>query len=319
MSDYVGHITIDLTRTPETRWEFTKAQIENAVNLAEFYYRDLASATEMLGQIEMLAEQIIPPDYLSEMRALAEMANIPLGKVVLCNGYYDLIKPLIGCTGFAYNGPDGPVHTRNLDWWTENSLLSDCSELFYFTGAPAGDFYAISWPGYVGVLSGMAHGRFAVTLNAVLSDDPFEMATPVSLRLREALESCQTYDEAVSFLQKVTLPSDCLLLVSGPKTGQYCVIERTPKRQATRKAENGLVAVTNDYKSLNLKGGELEGDLQQTSDGRYKRICQLAALRPASVNECLDYLSDKDVFMHGMTVQQMAFCVATGEIAWRRS
>jgi len=309
---------IDLTRAPEVRWKFSKTQIENAINLADYYYQDLASATDMLDQIEILAPQVIPSENLVEMKAIARQTDIPLGRIILCNSYYDLIKPLIGCTAFAFDGPDGPIHARNLDWWTDNNLLGDCSELFYFTGAPAGDFYAVSWAGYIGVLSGIAPNRFAISLNAVISPDPFELATPICLKLRETFETCQTYQEAITFLQQETLPADCLLLISGPHAGEYCVIERTPKRQFTRSPQDGFIAVTNGFRALDIQSGDLDSSLQATSDGRYKRICELSKTKPKTLQACVDNLSDENVFMQNMTVQQMAFCVATGEIFWRR-
>ena len=310
---------IDLTLPAEQRWVLSNEQVDSATKMAAYYYQDLASATDMIDQIELIASQIIPADYLSELKSLAQTTDLPIGQIILCNSYYDLIKPLIGCTAFAFDGADGPVQARNLDWWTENNLLSDCSELFHFIGAPAGEFYAISWPGYIGVLSGIAPKRFAITLNAVISPDPFELAQPISMTLRRAFESCYTYTEAVTFLQKATLPADCLLLLSGPETGEYCVIERTPKRQATRRAENGLIAVTNGYRALDIETAGIENNLQATSDGRYERICDLNRTPPTSLETCLGYLSDPAIFMNNMTVQQMAFCVSTGEIVWRRT
>lgn len=312
------HIQIDLNGSPEARWVFSNTQIENSKKLADYYYQDLASATDMLNQVENLATQIIPVEYMAEMKAISRVTDIPLNRIILCNSYYDLIKPLLGCTAFAFDGPDGPIHARNLDWWTQNNMLGECSELFHFTGAPAGDFYAVSWAGYIGVLSGMAPGRFAISLNAVISSDPFELETPICLKLRKVFETCKTYDEAVTSLQNMVLPSDCLLLVSGPKVGEYCVIERTPKRQATRNPKNNFIAVTNGYRLLKSQTGDLSGSLQETSDGRYDRICKLAQVRPKTVESCIEYLSDKNVFMQNLTVQQMAFCVATGEISWRR-
>lgn len=317
MSSSNKHIHVDLSLPPEARWNFSTAQSKKAAKLADYYYHDLASATDMLDQIESLAVQIIPSEYMAEMEAIARMTDIPLGRIILCNSYYDLIKPLIGCTAFAFDGPHGPIHARNLDWWTDNNLLGECSELFYFTGAPAGDFYAVSWAGYTGVLSGMAPGRFAISLNAVISSDPFELSTPVCLKIREAFETCKTYKEAISFLQQMTLPTDCLLLVSGPKSGEYCVIERTPKRQVTRTQIDKFIAVTNGYRLLESQTNNLDGSLQETSDGRYNRICELGQSRPNNLKSCLDYLSDKNVFMQNLTVQQMAFCVATGDIFWR--
>ena len=86
-------------------------------------------------------------------------------------------------------------------------------------------------------------------------------------------------------------------MVSGPNAGEYCVIERTPKRQVTRYPQDGLIAVTNGFRALDIQSGDLDGSLQATSDGRYNRICELANKRPETLQGCVDYLSDDNVFM----------------------
>lgn len=51
-------------------------------------------------------------------------AKVPLDEVVCGNLYYDALKAvLVGCTAFAVDTPTGPLHARNLDWWTENDSL----------------------------------------------------------------------------------------------------------------------------------------------------------------------------------------------------
>jgi hypothetical protein len=44
----------------------------------------------------------------------------------------------------------------------------------------------VGWPGFAGGFSGLAPGRFAVTLNAVFSNDPVEVATPITFLIRRS-------------------------------------------------------------------------------------------------------------------------------------
>ena len=108
--------------------------------------------------------------------------------VVLCNLYYDALKVILsrvfGCTAFAIDTPRGVLHARNLDWWTENSAPARYTATSHFVNAPAGVFTTVGWPGFMGVFSGIAPGRFAVTLNAVLSLERSQLATPVVLLIR---------------------------------------------------------------------------------------------------------------------------------------
>ena len=104
--------------------------------------------------------------------------------------------------------------------------------------------------GFIGALSGTKPGKFSLTLNAVLSKDSPEIAVPVSFLLRDVLENANSFHEAKETLEKTTIASDCLLLLSGTTSDEMVVIERTPKRSATRGPNNGVICVTNDYKLL---------------------------------------------------------------------
>jgi hypothetical protein len=97
-------------------------------------------------------------------------------------------------------------------------------------GAAAGPYELVSWPGYIGALSGLAPGRFAVTLNAAISRERPSITRPVVLLIRPVLEACGTYCEALELLQRTPIAADCLLLLTGTRAGEMAVIERTSTR-----------------------------------------------------------------------------------------
>jgi len=179
-------------------------------------------------------------------------------------------------------------------------------------GGPAGKFTTIGWPGFVGVFSGIAPGRFAVTLNAVLSLELPQIATPVVFLLRSVLEGARSFDEALKLLSQSPIPCDCLLLLTGTAPGELVVIERTPSRNAVRRAQSGFLCVTNGYQKLDVGLGSTSSELLATTCQRFERVETLIRKRhPANQEDCLRYLSDPEVRMH-MTVQQMVFRAATG-------
>src|SRR5258707_8346300 len=151
------------------------------------------------------------------MESLAQQVSLPVSDIALCNFYYDALKVvlgnILGCTAFAIDTPDGVLHARNLDWWMDNQTLARYTTICNFVGGAAGNFTTIGWPGFIGAFSGIAPGRFAITLNAVLSLEPAVPATPVVLILRSVLEEAQSFDEALSILSAASLPSDSLLLL----------------------------------------------------------------------------------------------------------
>ncbi len=174
-------------------------------------------------------------------------------------------------------------------------------------------FKTVGWIGFIGALSGIKPKCFSLTLNAVSSKDNPEIAKPVTFLLREILDSAKTFEEAKRKLESTTIASDCLALLSGTKSNEMVVIERTPKRFATRKSKNKFIIVTNDYKELenNLNGDSL---LQSTSCGRYDQTKALLTNKlPNDFNDCIEILKDEKVMM-GITVQQMVFDNKSGDI-----
>ena len=305
-------VVIDLRQSPEKRWVLSSDQAEQARELLRSYTTDLGLSSGMANLVFDAAEAVVRPDYWAEMQSLAQHVGVPVRDVVVSNLYYDALKVALGCTAFAVNHEGAVLHARNLDWWTENGALSRTTTVCKFIGAPAGDFVTIGWPGFAGLFSGVAPGRFAISLNAVLSLEPAQLATPVVFLLRSVLEEAQNFDQAADMLATTPIPCDCLLLLSGIRSREMIVLERTPSRHAIRKPDAGFIAVTNDYRSLQAGGGE-GNELLRTSCGRFQRITSLLEARdPQSPNECFTYLSDPEVAMR-ITVQQMVFRAANGE------
>ena len=309
--------TVDLLRPPAERWNLTALQLEQAAQLMAAYGKDLNLPPHLTQMLAAAAEGFIRPDHWHELQALASTSNVPLTSAIIGNLYYDLSKvvlnQMLGCTAFAVETGTGILHARNLDWWTENAMLARYTMVTNFTGAQAGDFTAIGWPGFIGAFSGVAHGRFAVTLNAVLSMDPPQLASPVVFLMRTVLEEAPTYEAALEALAETPIPCDCLLLLTGTRPGEIAVIERTPSRHAIRSSRNGFISVTNGYLQLDAKGSTAPSALMGSSCSRLDHITAMVqAARPRDPETCLDCLSDSAVRMD-MTVQQMVFNASTGE------
>lgn len=132
---------------------------------------------------------------------------------------------------------------------------------------PAGDFANITWPGFVGVATAMAPGRFAAALNQAPMRSwrlslPFDwligravvwrsQELPPAHLLRSACETCATYDDAVEMLCRTPLSSPAFFALAGARPGEGCVIERTEHAFARRDVP---VAVANHWVDLPLRG-----------------------------------------------------------------
>lgn len=310
-------LSVDLSVPPSERWELSGAHRRGAIELFRAFNQDLGVDADTVHLVTAISHQVLPSSIVLELEALASSVGVSYSDVVLGNLHYDLLKVVLGCTSFAVDTPQGPLHGRNLDWWTPGRLLNDGTTVTHFYNGPQGDFLTVGWPGFAGAFSGLARGRFSVTLNAVLSEEPGQMALPVVFLLRQVLEEAEHFEEAVSKLCEATIATDCLLMVVGVLPGEMAVIERTPTRFAVRRANGGQLVVTNDYRSLDTDTGQISTELLGTSCGRFDRISSLVRTSPpGDLDSCVSHLMDDELKMK-ITVQHMAFHPSRGDYRLR--
>lgn len=311
-------LTIDLTVPAAQQWKLPPDLAEQARLLTQSYIADLGGAALFDGMLETYAEACVPRSYHAEMQALAQATGQSMADVLLGNLYYDAVKLVLGCTAFAVDTPNGPLHARNLDWWTENNMLSAYTLVTDYINDPPGHrFSTVGWPGFIGALSGVAPGRFAITLNAVLSDEPSAFAESIAFLIRFVLEQATSFSEAVEILSTRPIATDCLLLVSGTQLGEMVVIERTPTQSALRTSDQGYLVVANDYLLIDADTATVTGDLQRTSCHRYDRaLACMQHKKPQTIEACFDVLRDPAIQM-GITVQHMVFSARTGQCTVR--
>jgi hypothetical protein len=89
------------------------------------------------------------------MEALSSRLGLP-GAWFL-NGSYQWC-----CTALAREEDDAPWLARTLDWQFPG--LGRFAAVARMRG-PAGEYYSVTWPGYVGTLTALAPNRFAAAIN----------------------------------------------------------------------------------------------------------------------------------------------------------
>jgi len=305
---------VDLDQPAEIRWQFLQKYTEEINELLAYYLNDFEGSGIVFEGIQDFKGLVIPQDYLKEIAFIASISTFSENEVLIANLYYDALKFYFGCSAFAVPVGGTVYHARNLDWHTENNLLSKHTVILDFRKKNQTVCKTVGWYGFVGALSGIRPGCFSITLNAVLSNDNPEVAYPVSFLIRDVLTQETDFSSARKKLEKTDVVGDSLILLSGTEDAERAVIERTPKRFSTRLATKNDPLVTNDYKVLqntDLKSG---GALQGTSCKRFDRATELLHSRKIqNAQDCLTILQDKDIMM-GITVQQMCFNNKTGEI-----
>jgi len=286
-------ITINLDLEPKERWFCLKPYREEVNVLIETYLSDLEDASFFGEAIEFYKSECINPIFLEELSGISSFTKFSVNDLLMANLYYDALKLVFGCSAFSVNTKDGNLHARNLDWWSDNNSLKDFTKVFDFKKENRIIFSSVGWPGFIGVFSGLKPQRYAITLNAVLSQDLPEFAHPITFKIREVFENENSFLDAVENLENNTIASDCLLLVTGVNKEERVVIER-----------------------IAFKNKTIEGDvLQESSCGRQNRVIELLNTKKLEyVSDCFKILNDEKVKM-SITMQQMVFSISKGTIS----
>src|SRR5690606_34357854 len=120
-------------------------------------------------------------------------------------------------------------------------------------------FASVTFPGMVGVFSGMNDAGLAVaTLDVERSADKSRKfnptGTPLAFVFRRILEECSTVDEAEALLRSIKATTWMNLTVCDRDGG--ATFEITPDHIARRDDEEGLVRCTNHFVSEGMSVGE---------------------------------------------------------------
>ncbi len=145
-----------------------------------------------------------------------------------------------GCTTGAMPDSDGVTLMRTLDWPFDG--LGRALVVIRQQGT-AGPYLNVGWPGYAGVLTGLAPGRFAAAINQPPLPLPQmgkaagwvalrvrvnrSTALPPSHLLRHAFDTCQNFDAAVDLIRTTPICVPAIFTLAGLMPGETIVIERT--------------------------------------------------------------------------------------------
>ncbi|MBP6628164.1 MAG: hypothetical protein KA297_01960 [Kofleriaceae bacterium] len=116
----------------------------------------------------------------------------------------------------------------------------------------------VTWPGSIGVVSGVNAEGIVVTLHPARTRDVREtrIARPTALVVRDVLERARTLDDAIRLLSDTTLLGSAAFMVVDGQAGTWAVVERSPTRTAVSRGPSP--AVVGDL----LSGSELADDPQ---------------------------------------------------------
>ncbi len=174
-------------------------------------------------------------DHLDEIDAIAKRLNRP-------GSYFFSVNYEWGCTCRVAPSPDQKTArlVRVLDWRTpglgQNIVAARVR-------SQAGRYVTMTWPGYTGVLTAMAPGRFSAALNqapmrksvgfyyldwAANRRRVWKMPHPTPAHLlRSVMDEAKTYADAKHRLVREPISTPAIFSLAGLKPNETTVIERT--------------------------------------------------------------------------------------------
>lgn len=138
---------------------------------------------------------------------------------------------LVGCTSFAVWGRESAdsslLMARNFDFYMGEEFAKN--KLVLFEQPDSGYAYvSVTWPGMLGVVSGMNTEGLAVTINASKLEVPSSSATPISILVKSILQYASNIEEAETIAASFKTFVCESILVGSANDGRAVIIEKTP-------------------------------------------------------------------------------------------
>jgi len=199
-------------------------------------------------------EPHIPAALKEEMRGIADGSGMAYRKVLLANTMLDRLQSVM-CSTVAASGDatiDGEVYFgRNLDFPGRN-ILHRMTVVIVFEPDGETPLAAVTWPGLVGVLSGMnAHGVAGATM-LIHRGKPIQPGLPYLLMYRQALQAARKTPDVAASIRKAkrTCPNNFMVVDAD---GTAAVLEFDQTDFASRAPEGGTLCSTNHFRSEKMK------------------------------------------------------------------
>lgn len=193
---------------------------------------------------------------------------------------------MVGCSSLAVwneNTEDGDLLIgRNFDFYVGEDFAKN--KLVEFVEPENGiPYLSVSWPGMIGVVSGMNKEGITVTINAGKSKIPMTAKTPISLVTREILQFAKNIDEAIAIAKKRKVFVSESILVGSANDKSAVIIEVSPDNFGVYRVENSSKLVcTNHFQSEAYKDDERNQKqiAESHSEYRYEKLNELLQENP---------------------------------------
>jgi isopenicillin-N N-acyltransferase-like protein len=247
--------------------------------LVAWFNRDIDEYIPVEFQQEIYGESLSAPDKYDFVgpkyqRMLNYHAAHDIGHALQSRNF------VVGCTSFSAWGNKSAdsslILARNFDFYVGDDFAKN--KIILFCNPDSGiKFMSVTWPGMIGVVSGMNEAGLAVTINAGTAEAPTKSATPISILVREILQYAHNIDEAVKIAtMRKTFVSESILVASA-SDNKSVIIEKSPSKQEVFVTETPYIICANHFQGEAFANDKenIKNKLESTSEFRYNRLKNL--------------------------------------------
>jgi hypothetical protein len=190
--------------------------------------------TAMAGMLCAQFTERIPPDYLTEMQALAEAAGVPAGKLIGCN----LIPEMFHCSGFALlkdaTAERKLYHGRVLDYAVDLRLQEHALLIIQEPdgGIP---FVNVGYAGFIGSVTGMNLNEVSIGEMGGAGQGKWS-GVPMTFLVRKVLQEAKTLQEALAVFQNNPRTCEYYYVIADAKSDSAVGVRAVPESVEVVKA-----------------------------------------------------------------------------------
>lgn len=239
----------------------------------------------------------VPKEFQAEIYGLSRYSSPefdyiapPFVRALYLHGAHDIGHALtdlalVGCTSVALWGDqtiDGELLIgRNFDFYAGDEFAEEMI-LAFIRPSEGIPFAMVTWPGMLGVVSGMNLEGLTITINAGKSSIPMTAKKPVSILAREILQYARTIDQAIAIARKSEVFVSESLMIGSASDKKSVLIEISPKKIGIHEVENNRLVCSNHFQSDAYKKDKrnLKHIEESHSKYRFERITELLNLSP---------------------------------------
>lgn len=282
----IGSLTRELIKKQETAF-FNR--IDMLIN-SDGYLKFLSKVVAWFNRKMYL---YVPEEYKKEIYGISRYGNHqyddfakPYVRFLYYHGAHDIGHALqdlmlVGCTSFAVwdqNTADGKLLLgRNFDFYAGDDFAKE--KIIAFIDPSEGyKFMSYTWPGMIGVVSGMNVKGLTVTINSAKSKIPLKAKTPISLLTREILQYAKNIEEAIAIAKRMEVFVSESIMVGSSIDKRAVIIEVSPKKMDVYRVNNSSTLICSNHfqgDAFLENPRNQQAILNGTTEFRYERMQQL--------------------------------------------